>query len=480
MGIYGQDWASYQGKSPDASGLSFVFIKVTEGESYVNPYWQTQKASAQDAGAVIGLYHYPYMHNAVTDEVDAFLNAAKVSTGEMVVLDWEGYDANNASVSTDEKRAYKEQFLTTMKQKLPNNPVGLYCSVDYWLNVDTTSHSGDFLWIADPGKNAGSPGIRDPWKFHQYDDNGVDKDYGDFASTQALKDWVKSFDKSTPSAPKPPPTTGGGTKNTVPDWQRLVNHVNSIPEKIYETWTSSVGWDNMTPFGVEYGENGVAWCVIFNWDMYHDMGMDSIVPKTDNVTSFSDWAKARGQWSEYPSVGAWVNFGNGAHTEIVTGFDDTFVYTKGGNSIPTGAADQGQGDGVWPHSNHRTDPYVTGYFAPKFADGVCPPTADPNDYRKKGGSTPPPPKPPTKYVPPPFPSGIGPNKSNPSAKKLQQALKDTGWMDKSVTLADNYGPLTQAGVAGFNKKHNLNDIGVNYDPAIGPRGWALLFTLAYG
>lgn len=84
------------------------------------------------------------------------------------------------------------------------------------------------------------------------------------------------------------------------------------------------------------------------------------------------------------------------------------------------------------------------------------------------------------YSAPPFPSGLRPNSSNPSAKQLQQALKDTQWLDNSVELNDNYGPKTQAAVAGFNAKHGLNDAGVSYDPAIGPHGWTLLFTLAYG
>ncbi|MGD6750277.1 peptidoglycan recognition protein family protein [Streptomyces sp. BH105] len=86
----------------------------------------------------------------------------------------------------------------------------------------------------------------------------------------------------------------------------------------------------------------------------------------------------------------------------------------------------------------------------------------------------------SKYTPPAFPKGLAPNHSSPSAKTLQKALKATDWLAESVTLADNYGPLTQKAVAGFNKKHGLNDAGKTYDPAIGPRGWALLFTLAYG
>jgi hypothetical protein len=95
--------------------------------------------------------------------------------------------------------------------------------------------------------------------------------------------------------------------------------------------------------------------------------------------------------------------------------------------------------------------------------------------------TPVPPKPkPTTYTPPAFPTGLKPGSSKPSAKTLQKALKATDWLAESVTLSDTYGPKTQAAVAGFNKKHGLNSPGVSYDPAIGPKGWKLLFTLAYG
>ncbi|MFI1165663.1 peptidoglycan-binding protein [Streptomyces sp. NPDC020801] len=167
---------------------------------------------------------------------------------------------------------------------------------------------------------------------------------------------------------------------TASDWKRLLDHVMAVPERIYEHWSSSVGWDNHTQFGQEYGWDGVAWCAIFDWDMYHDVGLDAIVPKTASVAAMAAWAKQHSQWSEYPSVGAWVDFGNGSHTEIVVGFDADNVYTKGGNSIQAGASDGGQGNGVWSHSHARTSSYVTGYFAPHFPDG-CPPTADPNDYR---------------------------------------------------------------------------------------------------
>ncbi|MFI9101848.1 hypothetical protein ACIGXA_15140 [Streptomyces fildesensis] len=164
-------------------------------------------------------------------------------------------------------------------------------------------------------------------------------------------------------------------------WNRLMDHVMAVPERTYEGWNSQDGWDNHTEFGEEFGEDGYSWCVMWEWDMYHDVGLDAIVPKVDNVSAFTAWAQRRGQWSEYPSIGAWVNLGNGAHTEIVTGFDAVNIRTKGGNSIKEGAADNGQGNGVWSHTTARRSSRVVGYFAPRFPDGVCPPTADPGDHR---------------------------------------------------------------------------------------------------
>jgi LysM repeat protein len=189
-----------------------------------------------------------------------------------------------------------------------------------------------------------------------------------------------------------------------PKWKVLLDHLKTIKVGVYE-----VNGNNDTPFGRQFGENGVAWCVIFDWCIYSDVGLAGIVPKVDNVTVFSDWARARSQWSGYPSVGAWINFGNGTHTEMVTGFTATTVTTKGGNTSLSG----GTSNGVFEHTFQRTSPNITGYFAPRFPDGLCPPTADPNDprggakldswklgdplpYGQDGGTTPPPPvEPPT-------------------------------------------------------------------------------------
>ena len=203
MGTYGQDWSSYQSATPDTSGLSFAFVKVTQGLSYTNPNWQPQRAHAASAGLVVGLYHYPDMANSAQSEADHFLAVAQPRAGEVVALDWEGYDAANLNVPKAQQAAFKNAWIAYVQGKLPQHQVGLYCNKDYWLNVDTTSDCGDFLWIATAGLPAGQPGIQHPWLFHQFSSSPVDQDYCSLADAQALKQW--SLAKTLPSTTTPPP-----------------------------------------------------------------------------------------------------------------------------------------------------------------------------------------------------------------------------------------------------------------------------------
>jgi hypothetical protein len=208
VGIYGQDWASYQSATPNTTGLSFAFVKVTEGLSYINPEWVSQRDHAKAAGLVWGGYAYPHMANSPQAEADRFLAQVNWQPGDLICLDWEGYDAANSGVPKAQQAAYKDAWLKYVKQRMPHNPVGMYANTDYWLHVDSTGFYGDFLWIATAGRAAGDPGIQAPWLFHQYSDNPVDSDYCHLGSTAELRTWALSFAQPTPApapTPAPPP-----------------------------------------------------------------------------------------------------------------------------------------------------------------------------------------------------------------------------------------------------------------------------------
>ncbi|MFD3902963.1 N-acetylmuramoyl-L-alanine amidase [Streptomyces sp. CB04723] len=106
------------------------------------------------------------------------------------------------------------------------------------------------------------------------------------------------------------------------------------------------------------------------------------------------------------------------------------------------------------------------------------PTAPSTPSKPKPKPTTPKPKP---YAPPVFPKGLAPGRKAPSARGLQRALKAAGYMSRNIPEADSYGPATQAATARFHQAHPAyRAAGKHYDPAIGPRGWAALHTIAYG
>jgi hypothetical protein len=217
MMIKGQDWAAYQSKNPDLTGLDFAFTKVTEGLSYVSPVWVAQRDWAKSHGLVWGAYHYPHMANDPVKEADYFLSQVNWKPGDIIVLDWEGYDPANKGVSQARQLAYRDAWLAYVKGKMPGYKVGMYCNTSYWVGIDKTSNCGDFLWIATGGKPAGQPGITYKWKFHQYSTaDNIDHDVADFASRAALAAWAKGTQENDMTISKADAKTLWQTDDVLP------------------------------------------------------------------------------------------------------------------------------------------------------------------------------------------------------------------------------------------------------------------------
>lgn len=195
--IYGQDWSSYQSATPSTTGLSFAFVKATEGLGYVNPKAPAQIAHARAAGLTVGWYHYPHIANSASAEADYFLAHAAIHPGDLIALDWEWY---GQTVTADQARAYKAAWLSRARLKMTGHRVGLYVDRSNWTTVDRDSDCGDFLWIADV-TTAGKPRVQHAWTFHQYSTaGGVDHDAGNFPTAAALKAWATGK-TTTPATP---------------------------------------------------------------------------------------------------------------------------------------------------------------------------------------------------------------------------------------------------------------------------------------
>ncbi|MBL3665500.1 muramidase [Streptomyces sp. M2CJ-2] len=181
--LRGIDVSSYQSSSFDTDGLSFVFIKATEGRSYVSPGLSAQTENAREAGLVVGFYHFLWPGN-LTAQAEHFVSEAPGRRGDVLAVDWE-----TTGEGTRASNAGKDRFIRKVKELRPHNRVILYANRHFWLDVDTTSYAGDGLWIADH-VTAGKPRIKAKWRFHQYTDAPLDKNVADFPDRAALEEWA--------------------------------------------------------------------------------------------------------------------------------------------------------------------------------------------------------------------------------------------------------------------------------------------------
>lgn len=133
---------------------------------------------------------------------------------------------------------------------------------------------------------------------------------------------------------------------------RSNGHWNNIQK--YAQQVPGLGWNNGGPWCATF----VSWCAM-------KAGLADYYPRTATVSVAMDWFKQKGQWSEYPAVGAQVIYGvNGdAHTGLVYDYDGTYIYTIEGNTNTNGSA---EGDGVYAKKRVRRDSYVHGYGYPKI------------------------------------------------------------------------------------------------------------------
>ncbi|MEW2118300.1 glycoside hydrolase family 25 protein [Streptomyces sp. NPDC005474] len=181
--LRGIDVSAYQSSTYNTDGISFVFVKATEGLSYVNPKLGAQTQRARAAGCVVGFYHFLWP-GSLTAQAEHFLGKAPDRAGDILAVDWE-----TTGEGTHASNAEKDSFIRKLKRLRPDNRVVLYCNRNYWLDVDATSYAGDGLWIADY-VTAGKPRIQAKWRFHQYTDDPHDTNVANCATKAALRDWA--------------------------------------------------------------------------------------------------------------------------------------------------------------------------------------------------------------------------------------------------------------------------------------------------
>lgn len=201
--VRGFDVSHYQNaiqwSKVETEGYSFVFIKATEGDDYVDDNFLANWRGAAAAGLAKGAYHFYNFCAKGADQADNFLKTVPIEEGAMPpTIDIE---ASASCRTLPAKAAFRKELSDFMDKveaaygKMPILYVNASIYADYFKGDDLKYP----IWFAYP-HDAPSPKLPDGknWTFWQYDFHGsvggiageVDLDVFNGTKTQ-FASWVK-------------------------------------------------------------------------------------------------------------------------------------------------------------------------------------------------------------------------------------------------------------------------------------------------
>lgn len=164
----GIDWAVAQ-----AVGVSFAFIKATEGGDHLDPEFRQHWAEARRGGVPRGAYHFWYHCRGGAEQADWFIRNVPREPGALPpVLDLEWTRSRNCPQRPDGAHVRREAavFLSRLEAHYGQRPV-VYTTPDFYRDTDLARLRAEF-WlraVADHPSNV-YPG--QDWVFWQYTGTG--------------------------------------------------------------------------------------------------------------------------------------------------------------------------------------------------------------------------------------------------------------------------------------------------------------------
>lgn len=152
----------------DSIGITFVFIKATEGQSLKDPYFQHNWSETKKYAIIRGAYHYykPNVNSSL--QVKNFTNMVKLQKGDLPpVLDIEEVGKYGAA---NMQKGIK-RWLTQIEKHYGVKPI-IYTNIDFYRKyLSGKEFEGYPVWIAHYTKRI--PSVERDWVFWQHSDKGT-------------------------------------------------------------------------------------------------------------------------------------------------------------------------------------------------------------------------------------------------------------------------------------------------------------------
>jgi len=170
--VRGVDVSSHQGKidwqTLSAQGISFAFIKATEGSGFVDPCFADNFSAARETGLRVGAYHFFSFDSLGQPQAELFIKTVPKEDDLLPpVIDIELYGEKEKQIP--EATAVRRQLdvlLTALKAYYGKKPILYATKTSYDLYL--ADHYGEYdIWIRDV---VSYPQLEDGknWTFWQY------------------------------------------------------------------------------------------------------------------------------------------------------------------------------------------------------------------------------------------------------------------------------------------------------------------------
>lgn len=203
--VHGTDVSKYQ-RSVDwrkarQSGISFAFVKATEGADRVDDAFADHWRGTRAAGVPRGAYHFYYFCKPAADQARWFIaNVPRESGSLPPVLDMEwNPDSPTCRMRPDPETVRSEMrvFLSMVEAHYGKKPI-IYTSIDFFDDNGLAGFRGYPYWLRSVAGHPTDKYSGHPFTFWQYTGTGIVPGIGGNAdinvfngSTAAWKKWLK-------------------------------------------------------------------------------------------------------------------------------------------------------------------------------------------------------------------------------------------------------------------------------------------------
>ncbi len=155
------------------SGIQIVYIKSSEGTSYIDPYFETNYQKAKENNLKVGVYHYVIARSIEEAEQEATFFSSVISGKEVdcrLAIDFESF----GELDVEQINQITLAFLRKVQQ-LTGKEMVVYSNTNDARNIFSGELANQYpLWVAEYGtEEPGYNGKWNVWIGYQYTDRGI-------------------------------------------------------------------------------------------------------------------------------------------------------------------------------------------------------------------------------------------------------------------------------------------------------------------